>query len=190
MHDLALGDLGRNAGPHRALEDAPEPLGSPALPDPGQARVIGQRLVQRVAGKPTNRDVHLRFPHQPPVMDDAEQKAREHQPDGHLGIDAGPPVVQAIKIADLLTQPAQIENAIDPGKDTVIRNELTQRTGDEQLQPIALLPPQHSNPPKASVAPSESAEATFFNSPYMHFLRNALDHMPRKRDDDCLQEMA
>ena len=24
---------------------------------------------------------------------------------------------------------------------------------------------------------------------YVHFLRNALDHMPRKRDDDCLQEL-
>jgi putative transposase len=24
---------------------------------------------------------------------------------------------------------------------------------------------------------------------YVHFLRNALDHLPRKRDDDCLQEL-
>ena len=24
---------------------------------------------------------------------------------------------------------------------------------------------------------------------YLHFLRNALDHMPRKRDNDCLQEL-
>jgi len=24
---------------------------------------------------------------------------------------------------------------------------------------------------------------------YVHFLRNALDHMPRERDDDCLQEL-
>ena len=24
---------------------------------------------------------------------------------------------------------------------------------------------------------------------YVHFLRNALDHMPRKRDDDCIQEL-
>ncbi len=24
---------------------------------------------------------------------------------------------------------------------------------------------------------------------YVHFLRNALDHMPRKADDDCLQEL-
>jgi putative transposase len=24
---------------------------------------------------------------------------------------------------------------------------------------------------------------------YVHFLRNALDHLPRKADDDCLQEL-
>jgi len=24
---------------------------------------------------------------------------------------------------------------------------------------------------------------------YVHFLRNAIDHQPRKRDDDCLQEL-
>ncbi len=24
---------------------------------------------------------------------------------------------------------------------------------------------------------------------FVHFLRNALDHMPRRRDDDCLQEL-
>ena len=24
---------------------------------------------------------------------------------------------------------------------------------------------------------------------YVHFLRNAIDHLPRKRDDDCLQEL-
>ena len=28
-----------------------------------------------------------------------------------------------------------------------------------------------------------------FQRCYVHFLRNALDHLPRKADDDCLQEM-
>jgi putative transposase len=28
-----------------------------------------------------------------------------------------------------------------------------------------------------------------FNSPYVHFLRNALDYVPRKVDDDCLREL-
>jgi hypothetical protein len=29
----------------------------------------------------------------------------------------------------------------------------------------------------------------FFNSPYVHFLRNALDYVPRKVDDDGLREL-
>jgi len=32
------------------------------------------------------------------------------------------------------------------------------------------------------------AEAAFQRC-YVHFLRNALDHLPRKADDDCLQEL-
>ena len=28
-----------------------------------------------------------------------------------------------------------------------------------------------------------------FQRCYVHFLRNALDHLPRKADDDCLQEL-
>jgi putative transposase len=35
----------------------------------------------------------------------------------------------------------------------------------------------------------ESRPCGFFNSPYVHFLRNALDYVPRKVDDDCLQEL-
>ncbi|MDW9857079.1 hypothetical protein GOB46_32100, partial [Sinorhizobium meliloti] len=37
--------------------------------------------------------------------------------------------------------------------------------------------------------PHSSADDWFFNSPYVHFLRNALDHLPRKHGDDCLQEL-
>ena len=29
----------------------------------------------------------------------------------------------------------------------------------------------------------------WFQRCYVHFLRNALDHLPRKADDDCLQEL-
>ena len=36
--------------------------------------------------------------------------------------------------------------------------------------------------------PRGAAEAAFQRC-YVHFLRNALDHLPRKADDDCLQEL-
>jgi len=121
---LALGDAGRDAGHHRALEHAPEPLGAPALPNPRQAGVIGQRLMQRVADKPADREVHLRLAHQPAVMHDAEQESGQHQPNRHLWVDAGPTVIHAVDVAHLAGQPAQIENPIDAGQDMVVGNEL------------------------------------------------------------------
>ena len=41
MHNFASGDPGCYAGLHSPLDDAPEPLGAPALPDPRE-RVVGQ----------------------------------------------------------------------------------------------------------------------------------------------------
>ena len=35
---------------------------------------------------------------------------------------------------------------------------------------------------------SERHYAKLWRSCYVHFLRNALDHVPRRVDDDCLQE--
>ena len=143
MHDLALGDLRRHAGLHCALEDAPEALGAPALADAGQRRMVGQRLVQPVAHEPADREVDLRLPHQPPVMHDPEQEARQHQPDRDLRIDPRPAVRLAIEVGDLRSKPRQVEHAIHPGEDMVVGNELPQRPCHEQLQLIALLPSQH-----------------------------------------------
>src|ERR687884_1985514 len=38
-------------------------------------------------------------------------------------------------------------------------------------------------------APREVLPDAFVQRCYVHFLRNALDHLPRKADDDCLQEL-
>ena len=35
----------------------------------------------------------------------------------------------------------------------------------------------------------ETCTDAYFQRCYVHFLRNALDHLPRKADDDCLQEL-
>ena len=76
VDDLALGDLRLDAGLDGPLEDLAEALGAPALADAGQRRVVGQGLVQAVAGEPADGEVDLRLAQQPPVMDDAEQEAR------------------------------------------------------------------------------------------------------------------
>ena len=79
VDDLAGRDPRSNAGPDRALENPAKAFGTPALPDAGQARVIGQMLVQPVTNEPADRDVDRCLAHQPPVVDDTEQEAREHQ---------------------------------------------------------------------------------------------------------------
>ncbi len=126
MDHLTLGDPSGDAGCHRALKDAPKLLCSPALPDPGQARVIGQGLVQPIACKPANGQVDLRFPHEPAVVDDAQQEARQHQPDRDLWIDTRSPIVRAVQLPDLATQPAQIENLIDADQDVILGKQLAQ----------------------------------------------------------------
>ncbi len=143
MDNLALGDARFDARLDRALEDLPEPIGAPALADPRQRGMIRQDLVQTVSGKPANRDVHLGFPHQSAIVDNAEEEARQHQPHRDFGVDPGPAVVIAIKPRHLRTQPAQVEHPIDPRQDMVIRDQLPQRSRDEQLQLTAVLLSQH-----------------------------------------------
>ena len=40
----------------------------------------------------------------------------------------------------------------------------------------------------AAAANLDAIEAAYQRC-YVHFLRNALDHLPRRADDDCLQEL-
>jgi hypothetical protein len=72
-----------------------------------------------------------------------ESQAGEHQPDSHLGVDPGSAGVEAIAVGDLVSQPPQVENAVDADRDMIIWNELPQRAAEEQLQFIPLLSPQH-----------------------------------------------
>jgi hypothetical protein len=125
MDDLGLGNPRLQTGAHRALEDLPEALGPPALADPGQARMIRQRLVQAVAAEPADREVDLSLTHQPPVVDEAEQESGEHQPNSNLGIDARPSGRGIIQVGDILVQPAEIENPVDPDQNVVVRQQVT-----------------------------------------------------------------
>ncbi len=90
MDQLALGDLRGEAGLHGPPEEAPKALGTPALADPGQAGVGGQRLVQAITAESVDREIDLRLPQQAPVVDDPEQEPGQHQPHRDLGIDARP----------------------------------------------------------------------------------------------------
>jgi hypothetical protein len=98
----ALRDPRLEAGAHRALEDPAEAHRTPALADTRQAGMVGQHLVQAVAAEPADREIDLGLTHQPPVVDEAEQEAREHQPQGNLGIDARPSGRGIVELGHLL----------------------------------------------------------------------------------------
>jgi hypothetical protein len=126
-----------------ALEDPAEALGSPALADSRQRRVVRQDLVQAVAREPADGDVDLRLAQQPAIVDDAEQEASQHQPQRHLRVDARPTVVGTVDLSNLLPQPGQVEDPVDAGQHVIVRNQLPERADDEQLWLPTLLATQH-----------------------------------------------
>ena len=94
-----------------------------------------------------HRIARLSLAHQPSVVDDAEQKPRQHQPHRGLGVDPGPPDARGVEIGHLVAQPAEIEHPIDPRKDVVVGNEVPKRAAHEELELVALLASKHRHLP-------------------------------------------
>ena len=120
VNGLCRNHPGLLALPHEAREDLAEDVCAPALPDARQRGVIRQSLVQGVTDEPADHETDLRFTHQSPVLNDPQQEARQHQPNGNLGIDAGTAVVGTIEIGQFGTEPPKIKNLIDPHQHMVI----------------------------------------------------------------------
>ncbi len=139
MHHLALGDPGLHAVLDRALEDAAEPVGAPALANARQRRMVRQPCVQPVAGEPADRQIDLGFAHQPPVVDDPEQESGEHQANGRLRIDPWPTYAGGVKIGDVVPEPREIEHPVHPRQNVIVRNKIAQRSANKKLQLIAVL---------------------------------------------------
>src|SRR5476649_1683495 len=110
-------------------------------------------------------------------MDDAEEKAGQHQPYCGLRIDAGPAIVSAVEFGDFSVQPAQIEDTGDAREDVLIGNQVAQRAG-KKLELLSAARYQHPHPPFAN-SNIESRRGGFFNSPRVHFMRNALSYVPK-----------
>lgn len=165
MDDFALGDACGHAGCHGACEDAPETLCAPAVPDTGQRGMIREPLVQTEACEPADRQIDLRLAHQAPVMDDPEKKTRQHQPHGGFGIDAGAADAGRIEIRDIVLQPAEIEHAIHPCQNMLVRNKIAQRAADEKFELIAVLPSDHVDLQKMPPAKWNQQLASFSTAP-------------------------
>jgi hypothetical protein len=128
--------------------------------------MVGQRLVQAVDAEPADGEVDLGLAHQPPVVDEAKQEAREHQPQHDLGIDARPPGPSIVQFSDLLMQPAEIKNAVNPDQDVVVWQQVTERSSDEQLGLSTLLLPNISMIPRHQPQHLEAQDhKTLFSSP-------------------------
>src|SRR5690606_14370964 len=152
MHHVALRDLRRDAGLDRAFENPAEALCPPALSNPRQRGMVWKRLVQAVADEPPDPEVDLCLPHQPTIMNDPEQEAREHQPDGDFRIDPRSTVVLAVKIRHLRPEPGEIKDTIHFGENVVVGDELSKRAGHEQLELTAFLLSQHASASRESIA--------------------------------------
>jgi hypothetical protein len=138
--------------------------------------------MEGVTGKPADREVHLRFAHQASIVHDPEKKAGEHQANANFRINAGATLVDIVQACDFLTQPTQIEHPINTHQNVVVREELSERSDDEQLRLAPIFLPQHLAAPRRTPPKplkTESHEARFFNSPRVHWMRNALAHVPK-----------
>ena len=171
VDDLALGDPGRDAGLHGAGKGAPGPLRAPALPDARQAGVVRQRLVQAVAGEPADGGVGPGLAHQPPVVDDAEQQAREHQPHRGFRIDAGKPRPGGVAPGKLGTKPAEVEHAVNPHQDVVVGDQVAQRAGNDEFELTARLASQHAAASTATVHRQRIRTPRLFQQPRLAGVR-------------------
>ena len=80
--------------------------------------------MQAVADEPANGDVDVSLAHQAPIVDDPDQEAGEHEPDGDLRIDAWASVALTVETRGLRPKPGQVEHAIHPGEEGALREPL------------------------------------------------------------------
>ena len=105
------------------------------------------------------------IPHQPPVVNDTQQKTSQHQTHRHFRVNPGSPETIGIKFNHLIRQPRQIQNRVHPRQHMIILDQIAQRPADEKLQPIPLFPTQHPTPPPFRAATSEPDVQDLSNSP-------------------------
>jgi hypothetical protein len=131
-----------------------------------QRRAVRQSLVQAAPGEATDRRVDLRLTHQPPVVHDAQQKPREHQPNGGLRLDPGPPDAGSVEFRHLIVQPRQVEHMIHSSQNALVGNQVAQRAANEKLELTPVLPSDRPAPrSKKSPEPLIQHSTSFSTAP-------------------------
>src|ERR1700693_1273119 len=130
--------------------------------------MIGQRLMEGVPGEPTDRQIHLRFAHQAPVVDDAKKKPGKHQAPpplrdrsqvGPYPSCSNPTPLHAASSDRAHDQPAPECDRRGEARAAIRRQ--TARAGPDPSAPTSRLP--RRNHPK--LLGTESQRRLFFNSP-------------------------
>lgn len=93
----------------------------------------------------------------------------------------GRPTSEGAEFGDLITQPTEIANAIDARKDVVIRNRSLSEPRTKNSKLPALLRTEHLSSPAGLRSLTESGREGVFNSPRVHWLRNALARAPKRQ---------
>ena len=136
--------------------------------------MVGHTLGQAEAREPADGEIDFRLAHQPTVMNDAEQEARQYQAQRRLGIDTRPPVVRAVQLGDLVVQPGQVEDPIDTSQDVVVGI----RSRSEPAKNSNCSGPRRPNMPRLPLDRPRPDRITrhvgFFNCPTGHRCRVAL----------------
>ena len=113
-------------------------------------------------------------------MDDAEQEPGQHEPQCHLGINAGPSgTIRGVTLPHVCPEPTQVEHLVHPGEHMAIGNEVAKRARYQQLRLTPKFASQHRTPCQIVAGASESESDGFFNSPRVHWMRNAQAYVPK-----------
>jgi hypothetical protein len=113
-------------------------------------------------------------------MHDAEQEAGQHQPHRRFRIDtraAG--TIRRVAVSHCGTEPGQVEHAVHACQNMVIGYQVAQRPRHQKLALASLSAAQHDADTQIVASSSESESRHFFNSPRVHWMRNALSYVPK-----------
>ena len=134
-------DIGPNLGPvHRQMTARDQPhltalaedlvhqliektaFGPPLIAQPGQRRMIGNRIMEVLATEPAHARMHLHLRTQLPVTQ-VVQHPEHHHPKGKLRVDAGTSPVGRVTLGDRIGDEAQIQHRVDLPEHVVARNQ-------------------------------------------------------------------
>ncbi len=113
-------------------------------------------------------------------MNNAQQETGKHQPQGSLGIDAwAPGAVGSIAVAHFGAQPGQIQYPVYAREHMIVGHQIAQRPCEDQLRLALRSAAQHVATTPNARHISESKSGSFFNSPRVHWMRNARSYVSK-----------